>query len=87
MFERSEAPNRENAADLPCPKCGSAMVRRVAKRGENAGSEFWGCSTFPKCRSLPPISSPQYGRAPTRSASLPYWKPPLVVAVLQDRPS
>jgi hypothetical protein len=33
-----------------CEKCGSAMVARVAKRGENAGNEFWGCSRFPACR-------------------------------------
>ncbi len=26
------------------------MVRRRAKRGANADGEFWGCSTFPKCR-------------------------------------
>ncbi len=34
------------------------MVRRVAKRGKNAGNEFWGCSTFPKCRSIVPIDDP-----------------------------
>lgn len=33
-----------------CEKCGSAMVARVAKRGENAGNEFWGCSRYPACR-------------------------------------
>lgn len=33
-----------------CSKCGSAMVKRTAKRGQNSGQEFWGCSTFPKCR-------------------------------------
>ncbi len=37
--------------DIRCAKCGSAMVRRVAKKGKHAGNEFWGCSTFPKCRS------------------------------------
>jgi restriction system protein len=39
-----------NAAPLECPKCGSAMVRRTAKRGSNAGGQFWGCSTYPRCR-------------------------------------
>ena len=34
---------------LACPKCGSEMVKRVAKRGSNAGSEFWGCRQYPKC--------------------------------------
>lgn len=33
-----------------CPACGAAMKVRVAKKGTNAGSEFWGCSTYPACR-------------------------------------
>lgn len=33
-----------------CPRCGSEMVLRTARKGDNAGSQFWGCSTFPKCR-------------------------------------
>ena len=33
-----------------CPKCGSTMVRRVAKKGAYAGREFWGCSQYPACR-------------------------------------
>jgi restriction system protein len=37
-----------------CPACGSAMVKREAKRGANAGSAFWGCSTYPKCRGSTP---------------------------------
>jgi hypothetical protein len=42
-----------NSAEAPaCPKCGSAMVRREAKRGANVGSVFWGCSNYPKCRSI-----------------------------------
>ena len=32
-----------------CPRCCSAMVVREAKRGANAGSEFWGCLNYPKC--------------------------------------
>ena len=34
-----------------CPKCGGKMVLRTAKRGVNVGSQFWGCSNYPKCRS------------------------------------
>jgi hypothetical protein len=33
-----------------CPKCGSALVERIAKTGANAGKSFLGCSSFPKCR-------------------------------------
>lgn len=35
-----------------CPKCGGVMVQRVAKRGTNAGSEFWGCRRYPECRGI-----------------------------------
>jgi restriction system protein len=34
-----------------CPKCGSPMVIRQAKKGANKGNQFWGCTNFPKCRS------------------------------------
>jgi hypothetical protein len=55
-----------------CPKCGSAMRRRLARRGRHKGKHFWGCSRFPDCngtrgqeegsdrakrRSLPPDST------------------------------
>jgi restriction system protein len=33
-----------------CPLCSSPMVKRTAKRGANAGGEFWGCSGYPACR-------------------------------------
>lgn len=33
-----------------CPKCGGVMVIRTAHRGANAGSRFWGCSGYPRCR-------------------------------------
>lgn len=35
-----------------CPKCGSPLVQRTVKSGERAGSLFWGCSQFPKCRTV-----------------------------------
>ncbi len=37
-------------SDPICPRCGSAMVLRKARRGANAGNTFWGCSTYPQCR-------------------------------------
>jgi len=43
------------AAAPSCPICAKAMVRRTAKRGANAGSEFWGCSGYPSCRGTRPI--------------------------------
>lgn len=33
-----------------CPKCGSKLVERTAKKGLYAGSVFLGCENFPKCR-------------------------------------
>ncbi|MBN1461647.1 MAG: topoisomerase DNA-binding C4 zinc finger domain-containing protein [Armatimonadetes bacterium] len=39
-----------SAGSRPCPRCGSDLVLRRAARGKNAGSDFWGCSDFPKCR-------------------------------------
>lgn len=36
--------------DAPCPKCGETLILRTAKKGKNAGGQFLGCSTFPKCR-------------------------------------
>lgn len=38
-----------------CPKCGTSMVRRTAKQGENMGRSFWGCSKYPACRGIVPI--------------------------------
>ena len=35
-----------------CPKCGSEMILREAKRGANIGKQFWGCSKFPQCRGV-----------------------------------
>ena len=40
---------------LSCPKCGSDMVRRTAKRGTNTGEAFWGCQTYPTCRGVRPV--------------------------------
>lgn len=33
-----------------CPKCGSELVLRIAKKGTNQGNEFMACPGFPKCR-------------------------------------
>lgn len=40
-----------------CPKCGERMVLRKARKGKNAGSEFWGCPRFPGCRGVRRIST------------------------------
>lgn len=43
-------------SSLACPKCGSPMVRRVAKQGVNRGQTFMGCSTYPRCRGTLPVA-------------------------------
>jgi len=40
----------ESPEMMICPRCNSPMVKRVARKGSNAGQEFWGCSEFPRCR-------------------------------------
>jgi restriction system protein len=40
-----------------CPRCGADMVLRTAKKGDKAGAQFWGCSTYPKCKGTREIGS------------------------------
>ncbi len=43
-----------------CPKCGQPMVLRTVKRqGANFGKQFWGCPTFPKCRGVRALTTPE----------------------------
>jgi restriction system protein len=35
-----------------CPRCNSQMVLRTAKKGANAGNQFWGCSRYPECKGI-----------------------------------
>jgi restriction system protein len=44
------------AGATACPACGSEMVKRTAKKGANAGGQFWGCSQYPSCRGIRPIA-------------------------------
>jgi restriction system protein len=47
---------RDPSVERNCPRCGSRMVLRTAKQGKNAGSQFWGCSTFPKCKAVQSVA-------------------------------
>jgi len=49
---RHSKPTSTESDKPTCPKCGSAMSKRLAKNGANAGKEFWGCSQFPACRGI-----------------------------------
>jgi hypothetical protein len=45
------AANTDSSETVPhCPVCNALMVKRLARRGVNAGSSFWGCSNYPRCR-------------------------------------
>jgi len=48
--ESTDGQESESQAEPVCPECGSKMVLRTARKGKNAGNQFWGCSTFPRCR-------------------------------------
>lgn len=39
-------------ASPACPKCGSPMVQRVARKGSQAGQRVWGCTQYPSCRGI-----------------------------------
>jgi four helix bundle suffix protein len=38
-----------------CRACGKPMILRTARKGANAGSQFWGCSGFPHCKATLPV--------------------------------
>ena len=48
--EKENVIKAENNEELICPKCGSKLVVRTAKKGANAGNQFYGCTNFPNCR-------------------------------------
>jgi hypothetical protein len=48
-------PQNDNNSSF-CPKCGNPLVLRTVKRGDNAGKQFWGCSNYPTCKTVIPIS-------------------------------
>ncbi len=57
---RKQKPDQSGRTDLsdptdqipPCPLCGKPTVLRTAKIGKSAGSQFWGCSDYPKCKGI-----------------------------------
>jgi restriction system protein len=46
-FDLEDAPH--------CPACNGPMVKRTARKGVNAGQQFWGCERYPQCRGTRPI--------------------------------
>lgn len=54
IFGNVSTPEKRASAqsEIICPVCSSPMVKRSAKRGANAGNEFWGCSRYPGCKGI-----------------------------------
>lgn len=42
-----------------CPKCGVPLVLRTVRQGAHAGKQFYGCSNYPQCREMLPLSGAQ----------------------------
>lgn len=57
--ERLEARRQQAAStNAPvCPECGKPMFKRMQKKGQQQGREFWGCSDYPRCDGTLPISA------------------------------
>jgi hypothetical protein len=59
--EKNDSPSQAQALSQAqvcqkvCPACGAGMVLRTAKKGANAGNQFWGCSKYPACKSIRPV--------------------------------
>lgn len=51
--DRSGPSDRSDAAPI-CPACGKAMILRTARQGTRRGSQFWGCTGYPRCMGTRP---------------------------------
>ena len=49
-FSKKKTQSSNIDRTIDCPRCDGKFVKRVAKKGNNPGREFLGCSNFPKCR-------------------------------------
>ena len=45
-----EVNDKEDNTNNTCPFCGEDLVKRIARKGYREGKEFWGCSSYPKCK-------------------------------------
>ncbi len=64
MIEEATVTHRQKISKLLndkrkfCPKCEREMIKQTARKGNNLGKQFWGCSGFssnPRCRFTMPI--------------------------------
>jgi len=52
---QQQRPSTPEVASPACPLCGEPMARRTARKGAQAGSQFWGCTAYPECRGTRPV--------------------------------
>lgn len=72
MTSRIAIPDEDSAEIPECPKCGSPMSLRTARRGLNAGGQFWGCTKYPSCRgTLDAKAAPSRSTASATERALP----------------
>lgn len=52
---KADRPSPRPRTQPACPKCGSGMIVREARKGPSAGKKFLGCSKFPACKGTLPL--------------------------------
>lgn len=52
LAHRAAAKSPATTTPPVCPKCGAQMTLRTAKTGQNAGGQFWGCTSYPECKGV-----------------------------------
>jgi restriction system protein len=50
IAERQRLHRTEEPTAPECPICAKPMSLRTARKGKNAGAQFWGCSSYPGCK-------------------------------------
>jgi four helix bundle protein len=55
--DRTDPSDPTDRVSPACPICGVLMAIRTARKGKNAGSQFWGCTTYPECKGTLPLES------------------------------
>lgn len=41
---------KRHSSSTICPRCGSSLIIKTARKGRNAGEQFLGCESYPQCR-------------------------------------
>ena len=57
VMDENITESKEERAEKICPRCGSKLILRTAKKGNNVGQQFYGCEAFPKCRYVKQLES------------------------------